>query len=1391
MKKSLSLLTLMLLAGSSFAQNPAEAQKVIDLPLTYVNYDAPSTAYGSIAKGETIIVGYNKIVNGEVGFGMTSWGKNCIGYANIDYSNIVSKIKELKSAILTVECSGSTDNKRTAGIGVGYNEGVWSADMTYETADKTITVIGEQQWTSTKNSATFETLTFDLTEALEADGDGIMNLLIYNTQAAGAYLKNPVLTIDYVMAPSEKVNVIEDFESKELADYSEDWTIGVKDRFITALAQRELPSGEQSRYFTVTAAGTNGSTHTYNKIANTADYQAQETVSLYFDMAMSAVANGSAQNQSVTIKDKEGNTLIVFNNHTVDNKQEIPSPILNAAGDTIGYFNLSARGAVANNFYQVYVATEPTQTILSVADINTGEDVARLKLDGNIHVGEIVYATGKTFGMLALDNIKYNTYTYDEIIEDPVFNPMGESYDTVYVAISTETADAVIKYTLDGGEEQTYTEPVEITTTSTLAAWAEKNGSVSNTVSKKFVACVTPAPELTKEGQTYGANTITIKSGIVGGETYYTVDGGEEQLYTEPIVTDKTLSITAWNVYEGRPSETVSLTVTAGVVETPTATLVKVIDAERYIALSTATAAANLVYVLNDEAEVVGELGKDTIVLTADTKIKVWARYTEGEKVFESEAIDTTFAAGTLIQLAGVEISTEDYSAISKSADLKVATSQLEVLLNPAVEIVWAYGETSGVAANGDIIKGVPVGAKFTAYTRAAGYIDSEVSTVEVVPSYASTIFSEDYEDGTTGSWTAHDSWPKTNTEAADGTHFLHFYQEGQGGNRWAQLEFPEYSSTAYTLSFKIGIAAGNDAPSTFTVYAGQDTLFQFNTPTDLDRTAGERITTVLNKNGETIGTFGFYLKERFVWADDKLANVEVTVSESGVVLTVVNNLGLTQVKTKIADAPVVITKLYEDFGRRYGSFRIDDVKIAGRAGSVMAPEFALHHYDVCDPASAITDATDKTKIYYRAASTTYTIDEDGNIVPGEYTFTGEFLEYNNPVAFTYDATIIEAYAVYEGVVESAKSISPVYLHLSSIEAPTVTFAAVIDTLTRSFSVKDNTSELVSATLYYQPIGATEANVLEESTIQPDSAAYGWFSVYAQVGDLKSATAYRYVDSRTVYNEPYVGFCGVGNSFPAEIADFEATVGATIVGDYPTSPVPTTGTQRIHVATKGENYAAVILPFSFTTGTNVVTNAKGDTLEYGVDYQFVTIHTRTAQNADNNADLTLLTTFRNVESAVRAKGVAFQAGKSVLVKALTEKVGNEIVLHSLPTAPIAVGTAITKVPTNGGWRIVSNNRYQDLALETPAYVLNDDGTKFVYTENPIVGSLSVAILVDPASVDALGKQILLVDDGSSVIETIAAEGQNTGNIYDLQGRKVQQVVNGQMYIVNGKRLIMK
>ena len=1238
--------------------------------------------------------------------------------------------------------------------------------------------------------------TLDVIPAIEAAlAAGKTNIIFqWTDNAAGADLVGigqedaPTLTIEYDMAPNKKVIVIEDFESKELADYAADWKIGNTDRFTTAFANRTISGDKNSRYFTVTAAGTNGAAHTYNKIASTAEYQDAKVVNLDFDLAMSAIANGSAQTQSVTIKDTLGNTLLVFNNYTINNVQEIPSPILDAAGDTIGYFDLTARTAVANYFYHVNVATEESKTIFTVTDVAKDSVVATLNLAGNVHVGGITYATGKTYGMLGLDEISYSTFTYDEVIEDPVFTPQGESYDTVFVAIATETEGATIKYTIDGGEEQTYEAPVELTQTTTLAAWAEKKGSASNIVSKKFVACVTPDPDITKAGKTFGADTVTITTKVPGAIIRYYITEGDTLDYTDKFITDETITVTAWAVYEGRESEDVVLQVVAGDVKTPEVALISVEGAARNIAFATATDTAVIVYKLNDGAEVIGKQAKDTIAIDATTNIKVWARYIEGEKVFESAVVDTTFEAGATVQLAGVEISTEDYSAINQSADLKVTTSQMEVLLNPAVEIVWAYGETTGVAANGDVVKGVPVGANFTAYARAAGYVDSEVSSVEVAPSYASTIFYEDYEDGTIGSWTAHSAWMPVNTEAADGTHFLHFFQDKQSGGRWAQLEFPEYSSTSYTLSFKIGIAAGNGGASVFTAYAGEDVLFKFETPLDMDTNPGERITTVYNGAGEVVGTFGFYLKERFVWADDKLANVDVTVSESGVVLTVVNNLGQTQVKTKISDVPVIITKLYEDFARSFGSFRMDDVKIAGRAGSVMAPEFALDHYEVIDPAVAITDATDKTDIYYRAAATTYTIDEEGNIVAGEYTFPEEYTKYEGPVVFTNEATIVEAYAMYEGVVASPKSISPVYLRLTGVETPTVAFASIPDSLVRVFNVKDNTSEYVNATLFYQPIGATEADTLKETSIQTENASYGWFSVYAQVGDLKSATVYRYVDSRVVYNEPYVGFAGSENTFPAAIADFEVAVGATVAGEYPTAIIATTGTQFTHVAVNNSNFAAVTLPYVFTCGANVITNATGDTLQFGVDYRILTLHTRSSQNLTAFRDMSLLINSGNLEQAVRAEGISINAGVPVLIQPLTEKVGNEVVLHSAEAAPIQIEAPSVAVPTNGGWRLVANNRYENLALENPAYVLSAEGDKFVYTENLTLPSLGVAILVDPAAVATLGNEILLV--GGSGIETLAVDELDVDAVYDLQGRKAQSVKKG-LYIVNGKSILVK
>lgn len=162
--------------------------------MTYVDYDNPTTAIGEIAPGETAKAGYNKISGGSVGFGNTGWGENKITYIQVDASAIEGTIT---GATLTAEVTG-IDGKRSGVYGVGYNASTWSADLTYETADKTITTVGNTYTTSTRSNTTFETATFDISNALVGDEDKVVTILMYDTNPGSGYIKNPSVTITYV-----------------------------------------------------------------------------------------------------------------------------------------------------------------------------------------------------------------------------------------------------------------------------------------------------------------------------------------------------------------------------------------------------------------------------------------------------------------------------------------------------------------------------------------------------------------------------------------------------------------------------------------------------------------------------------------------------------------------------------------------------------------------------------------------------------------------------------------------------------------------------------------------------------------------------------------------------------------------------------------------------------------------------------------------------------------------------------------------------------------------------------------------------------------------------------------------------------------------------------------
>jgi len=196
--KSLLVTAALCLGTSAWADTGSATVK-----MTYVDYNNATTAMGEISEGETARSGYNNISGGSVGFANAGWGCNWITYIQVDASGINGTIT---GATLTADISGSTDSKRTTTWGVGYNSSVWSADMTYDSADKTITTLGGTQSSSDKSSSTFTTKTFDITAALENDDDKIVTLLVYETAAAGGYIKNPTVSVEYIAEGAEVAN---------------------------------------------------------------------------------------------------------------------------------------------------------------------------------------------------------------------------------------------------------------------------------------------------------------------------------------------------------------------------------------------------------------------------------------------------------------------------------------------------------------------------------------------------------------------------------------------------------------------------------------------------------------------------------------------------------------------------------------------------------------------------------------------------------------------------------------------------------------------------------------------------------------------------------------------------------------------------------------------------------------------------------------------------------------------------------------------------------------------------------------------------------------------------------------------------------------------------------
>ena len=145
-----------------------------------------NTSYGFEFNPTT---GYNKISGGAVDLANKGWGVNNVVYVQVDATDVPTSGVTITSASLTMNAYGTG---RQHNVGIGYNSSEWSSTMTWNTAVRSITTLGDTQpVVKNGNSA----LNYNILDIVTAGNT--KTLLVYDTAAGGSPLWDIIATINY------------------------------------------------------------------------------------------------------------------------------------------------------------------------------------------------------------------------------------------------------------------------------------------------------------------------------------------------------------------------------------------------------------------------------------------------------------------------------------------------------------------------------------------------------------------------------------------------------------------------------------------------------------------------------------------------------------------------------------------------------------------------------------------------------------------------------------------------------------------------------------------------------------------------------------------------------------------------------------------------------------------------------------------------------------------------------------------------------------------------------------------------------------------------------------------------------------------------------------------
>ena len=231
---------------------------------------------------------------------------------------------------------------------------------------------------------------------------------------------------------------------------------------------------------------------------------------------------------------------------------------------------VTIRQMVNGNDYTSKLVTLRNMTITAIngASITISDgDTTTVIRDQFSVVDEANYAVGDVVTVTGLVSI-YNTFqVYPRTAEDitmiaaPTFTPEAGTYTTsVTVTLTCETEGATIYYNIEPSDAQLeYTEPLTFTETTTISAYAMKDGLHSAVVTAEYFVNVmetVATPTITAESSTFETTLdVTLACETADASIYYTLDGtvptAESTPYNAPITLAATTTVKAIAVKAG------------------------------------------------------------------------------------------------------------------------------------------------------------------------------------------------------------------------------------------------------------------------------------------------------------------------------------------------------------------------------------------------------------------------------------------------------------------------------------------------------------------------------------------------------------------------------------------------------------------------------------------------------------------------------------------------------------------------------------------------------------------------------------------------------------------------------------------------------------------------